>query len=471
MVTIERVISRGIEPFEAWRRLRGNAPSVFLDGVTGGTRSERAETSRRAYVLFDPVRIVTLGAASDRDPKTPDPLRMLFAELERHVGPAPTRRIHDAGAVAPVAPRFRGGAAGLFGYDLGRRFEHQPDTALIRSAAPDLWFGIFDRGLEIDLETGAVIAFVTLGVRGGAATHAEAESILAEVERRLEAVPSPLSSFRASALRSNFERSRYIAAVESVREYIRAGDVYQINLAQRFEAEFEGDFAAAYAALRATNPAPFSALIDTTTTRVLSSSPELFLAVDGDRVETRPIKGTRRRTGDPGRDAVLEAELMASRKERSELAMVIDLERNDLCKASRVGAVRVRDEGRLERYAEVVHRTAIVDSVLRDDKTLEDLLRGAFPGGSITGVPKIRAMEIIEEIEGVRRQVFTGSIGFLGFDGSAELSITIRTLVVEEDRVHFHVGGGVVLASEAEAEFEETLAKGSALARALGRTL
>lgn len=444
---------------------------MLLDGDTFAARSVASEASRFAYVLFDPLAIVAAPSASDRAASALDPLAAVCAEVRRRFGPPPPRTIHGEGVATAVAPRFAGGAAGWLGYDLGRRFERLPDSCAVRSRAPDLWFGVFDRGLEIDLVSGASRLFVISGVAGGVRDAAGARVVLDDAERRLATPREASPGFGAGVLESNFDRRRYLAAVEAIKEYVRAGDVYQINLAQRFEGRFDGDFAAAYAALRRTNPAPFSALIDAGEVRVLSSSPELFLAVDGDRVETRPIKGTRRRTGDPRRDELAERELEASAKERSELAMVIDLERNDLAKASPAGAVRVRDAGRLERYAEVVHRTAIVDSRLRADATLEQLLRGAFPGGSITGVPKIRAMELIEELEGVRRQVFTGSIGYLGFDGSAELSITIRTLVIEDDRVHFHVGGGVVLASDAAGEYEETLIKGSALARALGRRL
>jgi para-aminobenzoate synthetase component I len=457
----ERPLAPVIDPYSAWLRLRGSAPSVFLDGATGGARGARSELSRRSYVLFDPIAIVRAPAGSAA---SLDPLAPLFSELSRRGDGEVARSL---GNDLAIEPRFRGGAAGFIAYDAGRAFESMPATAATLSAAPDLWFGIFDRGIEFDLASGAATWFAVETRGGDIRDAAAAERVFAAGERVLTRAIEQ-GSFQCGALRSNFTRERYHGAVAAILEHILDGDVYQLNLSQRFEAPFRGDFTALYGALREANPAPMSAVIDTGEVRILSSSPELFLARDGDRVETRPIKGTRRRTFDPVADAAAEADLMASAKERCELAMVIDLERNDLSKNARVGSVRVRDEGRLERYAAVVHRTAIVDACLEAGTGAPELLRATFPGGSITGVPKIRAMQIIEELEGVRRQVFTGAIGFIGFDGALELSIAIRTLVAEADRVHFHVGGGVVLASEANAEYEETLHKGSALARALG---
>ncbi len=466
LVVHERTLDHRLDPFDAWRRLHGSRPSVLLDGAFVAS-----ELARYAYVLFDPVEIVSFAEGFDpalggieRGAPKGDPLASLFERL-RAFGSLPIATQHRE---AP-APRFRGGAAGFLAYDLGRTLESLPATAERRSAAPDLWFAIFDRGVEIDLKTGEMVAFVCQDAddRGGDSSKEFFDSVAAA----LDLAPPPLPGFTAGELVSNFDRAAYEATVERVLEYIREGDVYQLNLAQRFEAVFQGSPAAVYERLRSINPAPFSAFIDCGALAVLSSSPESFLSLRGHEVETRPIKGTRKRTGDVELDASLEHELASNEKEAAELAMVVDLERNDLSKVAAVGSVRVVDPGRIERYATVVHRTAIVQGELQSACTAESLLRATFPGGSITGVPKIRAMEIIEELEGVRRGVFTGAIGFIGFDGSMEISIAIRTLVIEDGRVHFHVGGGIVIDSRPAAEYEETLLKGKALARALGQEL
>jgi para-aminobenzoate synthetase component 1 len=416
-------------------------------------------------VLFDPFDVVTFPAGSDRARDGSDPIAALFARVAR-IGP-----------LEPLAgPRFRCGAAGFFGYDLGRHLERLPDTARIDSAAPDLWFGLFHKGVEIDVATGEAILFAAEVDAPGRAGREAAPRALDEMEARLAgAAPAVRADVaRAGPLASNFTRAAYCAAVERVRAHIRAGDVYQINLAQRFHAPFDGDPMQLYARLRTINPAPFAAAVDTGACAVLSSSPELFLRLDraaGDVIETRPIKGTRRRTGDAAADARNRAELERSEKDAAELAMIVDLERNDLGRVARFGSVEVADAGCIESYATVFHRVATVRARLREGRGAEDLLRASFPGGSVTGVPKIRAMGILEELEGLRRGVFTGSIGWIGCDGSMLLNIAIRTLVVESRRVHFHAGGGVVLDSDPEAEYEETLDKGRALAAALGASL
>ena len=265
--------------------------------------------------------------------------------------------------------------------------------------------------------------------------------------------------------------SLYLAGVAAVRAAILEGDVYQVTLSQRFEAAFDGDPAALYARLRTVNPAPFSAFVDTGRAAVLSSSPERFLAVRGRRVETRPIKGTRPRTGRPDEDARARRDLESSAKDAAELAMIVDLQRNDVGRVAEYGSVEVADAGAIEEYAMVQHRVAVVNATLRRGASSEDLLRATFPGGSITGAPKIAAMRIIEELEGVRRGVFTGSIGWIGFDGDLDLNIAIRTIVAERGVAHFHVGGGIILDSKPTEEYQETLDKGRALAAALGGCL
>lgn len=264
-----------------------------------------------------------------------------------------------------------------------------------------------------------------------------------------------------------FSRPDYEQAVRRVLEYIAAGDCYQVNLSQRFRAPLSRSPWELYESLRRISPAPYAAFLDCGDHQVLSSSPELFLKVEGRDVETRPIKGTRPRGKTPEEDRARAAELVASVKDRAELLMIVDLERNDLGRVCEYGSVRVPELYRLESYANVHHLVATVRGRLRPEVGPLECLRAAFPGGSITGAPKIRAMEIIEDLEPVRRGVYTGAVGWVDGRGRAEWNIAIRTMVVRSDQVYFHAGGGIVADSEPTAEYEETLAKAAGMVRAL----
>ncbi len=269
---------------------------------------------------------------------------------------------------------------------------------------------------------------------------------------------------------SLFTREQYCSAVEAVRRYIVEGDVYQVNMSQRFQAPFGGDPFDCFATLYSANPAPFFAYINAGDHQIVSTSPERFLDFRGGRVETRPIKGTRPRGKTAAEDEALRAELQQSPKEDAELSMIVDLLRNDLGKVCRAGSVRVREHKRLEAYQNVHHLVSTVDGELDAGMDAVDLLRATFPGGSITGCPKIRAMEVIDELEPVRRHLYTGSIGYLGFGGTMDLSIAIRTATFTGGQVVFSVGGGIVIDSDPASEFEETLHKGRTLLAALHET-
>ena len=245
-----------------------------------------------------------------------------------------------------------------------------------------------------------------------------------------------------------------------VLEYIAAGDVFQVNLSQRFTAFGHHDPLDLYLRLKATSPAPFAAFLHWKDLAVVSASPESFYRTRGDLLVTRPIKGTRPRGRDPDDDNRLAAELLASPKDRAELTMIVDLERNDLGRVCEYGSVIVRDPLTIESFAQVHHLVATVEGRLRPDAGPVDVIRALFPGGSITGAPKIRAMEIIDELEPNRRSLYTGAIGYFSGNGSSEFNIAIRTILLEGDRVSFQVGGGIVADSDPLAEYEETLAKG-----------
>ncbi len=270
-----------------------------------------------------------------------------------------------------------------------------------------------------------------------------------------------------TTLRSNFTHQGYLRAVEAVREYIASGDIFQVNLSQRFEGDLPLPPYEIYQHLRNINPAPFAAYLDFDEVIVLSASPERFLKVEGDRVETRPMKGTRPRGSSVAEDEALARELQSSTKDKAENVMIVDLERNDLGRVCRFGTVKVRELWTLEKYATVFQLTSCVEGRLSHDKNRIDLLKACFPGGSITGAPKVRAMEIIDELEPTRRGIYTGSIGYLSFNGAMDLNIAIRTILVKNGKVYFQVGGGIIYDSEPEAEYRETLDKAKALFQAL----
>jgi para-aminobenzoate synthetase component 1 len=268
-------------------------------------------------------------------------------------------------------------------------------------------------------------------------------------------------------LKSNFTPEEYMKAVNRVREYIAAGDVFQVNLSQRFEADLKIPPYELYKRLRTVNPAPFASYLNFSGVAIVSASPERFLKVQSDLVETRPIKGTRPRGRDSVEDKCLAQELTHSTKDRAENMMIVDLERNDLGRVCRYGTVKVTELAILETFPTVFHLTSTVVGRLRRGKSNIDLLKATFPGGSITGAPKVRAMEIIDELEPTKRSVYTGSIGYLGFNEDMDINIVIRTFLIKEGKAYFQVGGGIIYDSDPEAEYMETLDKARALIRAL----
>jgi para-aminobenzoate synthetase component 1 len=271
--------------------------------------------------------------------------------------------------------------------------------------------------------------------------------------------PAPPERARPLHFKPELDQTRFCAMVRRAQDYIAAGDIYQVNLAHRFEAEWAGDPFQFYQSLRHYSPAPYGAFIDLGGRQILSSSPESFLEISGRAIRTRPIKGTRPRRPEPDDDERSAYDLITSQKEIAELVMITDLERNDLGAVCEFGSVHVRELLSLERYAQVFHLSSTVEGRLRPEIDAVAALRACFPGGSITGAPKRRAREIITELEAGPRGVFTGAIGWLGYNGESRFNIAIRTAVVEADRIHFHVGAGILADSSPEAEWQETLDK------------
>jgi len=379
---------------------------------------------------------------------------------------APDSSAPDFTAQDAVALPFAGGAIGYLGFELGREIERLPATTIDDVGAPDLAFGWYDAAVVEDCQHGRA----WLVGRPDAVVRLRANLALG----RDRAATAPPSSGR-TPLRANMSRERYLAGVDRARRYIEAGDIYQVNLSQRFSTLCSDSGFDLYGTLRRVSPAPFSAYLDLrdelSGVEILSSSPERFLLADGSYLETRPIKGTRPRGATEAADRALAAELLASSKDRAEHVMIVDLERNDLGRVARTGSVAVPELARLESYRQVHHLTSTVTAERRGGVGLEALLRATFPGGSITGAPKIRALEIIDELEPTVRGVYTGSIGYVSAHGRLDLNIAIRTITLADGVAHLHVGGAIVHDSEAEAEYTETLDKARGMARALGVAL
>ena len=361
---------------------------------------------------------------------------------------------------------FTGGVLGYFSYDLGRRFERLPAFAEDAEKMPEMAVGIYDWAVVVD-HLGKRSWLVAQGRR------ADTKARWTELVARFSAAPVERARvpFRITApLASNLARERYATAFRRVLDYIHAGDCYQINLAQRFAAPAAGDPWLAYQALRVINPAPYAAYLNTPHGQILSASPERFLKLERGSVETKPIKGTRPRAGHPRVDAELAAELKASEKDRAENVMIVDLLRNDLSKNCELGSVKVTKLFEVESFATVHHLVSTVTGTLRQGRDALDLLRGCFPGGSITGAPKLRAMQIIEELEPDRRGVYCGAIGYIGCDGNMDLNIAIRTLLYAGGTIRFWAGGGIVADSRLEDEYQETFDKAAAMLKLLQQT-
>ncbi len=371
---------------------------------------------------------------------------------------------------------FVGGAVGYLSYDLGHFIERLPSTAIDDLQLPECYFGFYDAVVIFDHQENRTFIASTGFPEKGAGRQDRARARLAELRQMLSSAPrsdaGEDTAFEKTVdepigLRSNFTHEAYIEAVEIAREYIKAGDIFQVNLSQRFESDMPLPPYELYRRLRQINPAPFAAYWNCDEVAIVSASPERFLRVQGDLVETRPIKGTRPRGKDTLLDQSLARELVNSVKDQAEHVMIVDLERNDLGRVSRFGTVNVSEMMALEKYATVFHLTSTVEGQLRQGNGIIDLLKATFPGGSITGAPKVRAMEIIDELEPTRRSVYTGSIGYIGFDGNADLNIVIRTILVKNRKAYFQVGGGIVYDSDPEGEYIETLDKAKALIHAL----
>ena len=483
------------DPAQAAARFLDLPYLLFLDSATAQgssrpTTSEVHQLGRYSFLAADPWRVVRGkgavtwvgdGHGGDWTSTPADPLLAVQELL------APF-------AAEPVSglPPFQAGAAGYVGYDYGAVLEHLPAPRFDDLAIPDVMLAVYDWVIAWDhrLDTAWVIS--TGLPETGPGRERRARERISMVQARLAGSPAPASRLHRPShdpgcppapsypvvgveeaesvgLRSTFTHRGYLDAVTRVRDYIVAGDIFQANLSQRFEAPLTEPAFDLYSRLRGRNPAAFAAYLDFGELQVLSASPERFLRLDEDhrQVETRPIKGTRPRGLGPMHDAALGRALSESDKDRAENVMIVDLLRNDLSRVCRPGTVRVPELFALEHHPTVHHLVSTVVGELEPGTGAVDLLRAAFPGGSITGAPKVRAMEIIAELEPTRRGVYCGSIGYLSTTGAMDTSIVIRTYLALRGRVYFQAGGGIVADSDPELEYRETLDKARALIGAL----
>lgn len=361
---------------------------------------------------------------------------------------------------APSALPFNGGAMGYIGYDIGRQIEGLPNSIADDIEAPLAQLGIYHWALISDHQEKT--ATVTFGSDVDEQARAQ---ILADLNRQQHTTTPHL---RVSQQSNNTSYDTYVDALSRIHDYILAGDCYQVNYAQRFDLAYSGDPLAAYLKLRSVLPSQYSAYLETPETTVLSLSPECYLNVNADgNVTTKPIKGTVARGHNDKHDQQLAQQLLNSDKDRAENLMIVDLLRNDLSKSCLPHSVSTPKLFDLESYANVHHLVSTVTGKIESSAVLVDLIRDCFPGGSITGAPKVRAMEIIEELEQSRRSIYCGSIGYIGFDGQADLNIAIRSLQFTDDMIHCWGGGGIVADSNPDAEYQETLHKVSILTSTL----
>lgn len=450
MKPIVQPFKTSLTPFELFLRVAHLPCPIFLDSADAP-----AEMARHSFIAADPFLRLTSknGWVSVNDDLQRD---NPFEVLRRYWRQFPLETVSGL-------PPFQGGAAGFWSYDLGRHLETLPRPPLDELGMADMDVGFYDCVLAIDHCSGQHYLFSSgYPAATDAERRARAEARLAQFEvlYRAESPVTRVSGFPPLPKpESSFTYDDYVVAIKKTKEYIAKGDIYQANITQRFQTLFTGDPLGFYKTLRRINPASFAAYLKFGDTVIASVSPERFLRCEDGVVETRPIKGTRPRGKTAEDDESMARELVASAKDRAENVMIVDLMRNDLSRVCRLHSVKVPKLFAVEKYPTVWHLVSTVVGQLRPDQDPVDLLKATFPGGSITGAPKIRAMEIITELEGRQRGIYCGSIGYLGFNGTLDTSIAIRTMIIKDGRLTFHGGGGIVADSDPHSEYEESLVK------------
>jgi len=462
------------DPLVIYESIGCRANSILLESVKGPAR-----IARYSFIAFDPYLAFAVkdGEVSISSPSSATALsfRPPLERLKELVTAYPQKAL-------PELPPFQGGAIGLLCYDFVRYIEDIPGNALDDLRIPDAHFLMADKVIAFDhLDKKAWLVIspgardLELGYRdlsdidwGSAYDLAEETVRKFGSTKKLHSNPSELPGFRASALTYEMSKEQYMDIVRMAKEYIAAGDIFQANLSQRIAAQIGGrDPFEVYKLLRGINPSPFAAYADFGDYQIVSSSPERLVNLNNGVIETRPIAGTRPRGRDSNEDSRMRAELLLNEKERAEHIMLIDLERNDIGRVSEYDSVVVDELMITEDYSHVIHIVSNIRGLLMKGKTCFDLIKAAFPGGTITGVPKIRCMEIIDELEPVRRGPYTGSLGYIGFSGNMDLNIIIRTFLIKNGFAYVQAGAGIVADSDPEREYYETLKKAEALIKTL----
>ncbi|MFZ5920932.1 MAG: anthranilate synthase component I [Chloroflexota bacterium] len=464
--TIIREVQADLEtPVSLYLKLRGDGASFLLESVEGGERIARYSfigvQPRAEYILRNGLVEVRESGRVRLIPLDPqgDPTRFLQAELERF----PARKL-------PNAPRFTGGLVGYLGYEAVRHFEPTLDEGMRPAGMPDGIYLLADTVIAFDHARRSLFLIANVLDGDTQAAEGKLDQLAASIARPLpvphKTAPSP------SETRSNLDRETFEAMVRAAKEHIAAGDIFQVVLSQRFTRRTNADPFDVYRTLRRLNPSPYMfffdfGLVDGEPLSLVGSSPEMFVRLEGRTASLRPIAGTRPRGADLAADAALTEDLLADPKERAEHVMLVDLGRNDLGRVCDYGTVEVSDFFTIERYSHVMHIVSHVEGRLRPGLTAFDLVRAAFPAGTVSGAPKVRAMEIISALEPEARAAYAGMVGYFGFDGAMDTCLAIRTMIGRGDSVSVQAGAGIVADSDPASEYRETINKASALLRAI----
>ncbi len=460
LIPVYREILADMEtPVSAFCKIDDRKSAFLLESIAGGEKWARYSFlglgSGRAFrCRGDHFEILENGVPVESG-STTNPL----LELKEFLSPYQP-------VALPELPRFFGGAVGYLGYDMVRHIEDLPALNEAEIGCYDSWFLITETLLIFDNMQQKIKVLSNVHLRDGD----DPEVLYDEAVKRIDGMvallrkPLPLRSARKGAattteLQSNFSRADFEAAVERCKDYVRSGDVIQVVLSQRFSGDLDADPFDVYRALRTINPSPYMFYLQFNETRVIGSSPEVLVRKEGDHVEVRPIAGTRPRGATPDEDQHFETELLADPKEVAEHIMLVDLGRNDLGRVCVTGSVQIDELMVVERYSHVMHIVSNVSGRLLPGHDALDVFSATFPAGTLSGAPKIRAMEIIEELEPVRREIYGGAVGYISFDGNMDLAIVIRTLVAHQNRIHLQAGAGIVADSDPAAEFDETVNK------------
>ncbi|MEW6087239.1 MAG: aminodeoxychorismate synthase, component I [bacterium] len=468
--------SRDCNPLDIYNKLRIKGTSVLLDsGNTSGNIAQWSFIGMHPFIIFRSKNNRNEIIYLDTEPGVNNPK----VEIMRGEPLSILKGIFNRYKVKPDCklPPFFGGLAGFISYDMVRYFERVPSSTIDDAKHYDCYFGFFKTAVAIDHRKKEI--WVVTNIEHTEKAYKKGTKFLEGIKNRIKegayCLPcrqadsmSLQKKIKINSLRSDNTVSEYKRMVGRAKEYIKAGDIYQANLSQRFKAKIKSiDPASLYARLREINPSPFSSFFNFPDVKIVSSSPERLIKLSGDIVETRPIAGTRPRGKDKTGDKKMGKELILNEKERAEHIMLVDLERNDLGRVCRYGSVKVDELMVLEKYSHVIHIVSNVRGRLKDGRDAFDCIRACFPGGTITGVPKVRCMEIIDELEKHRRGPYTGSAGYICFNGDMDLNILIRTIVIKDKNLYFQVGAGIVADSAPQREYEETLHKAEAMMEAL----